>query len=75
MHHGHSSRGFRQSPPKRIDDHAIAELAHIPQVFAEAPAPAHAPQSTTRSPGTRSKSRMFDVTSVAPRRRAWAAMR
>jgi hypothetical protein len=35
----------------------------------------HAVQSTTNSPGTRANSRMLAVTSVAPRRRAWAAMR
>jgi len=35
----------------------------------------HAVQSATKSPGTRANSRTFAVTKVAPRRRAWAAMR
>ena len=35
----------------------------------------HAAQSATSSPGTRANLRTLAVTSVAPRRRAWAAMR
>ena len=35
----------------------------------------HVPQSVTISPGTRENSLTLSVTSAAPRRRAWAAMR
>jgi hypothetical protein len=35
----------------------------------------HVTQSVTISPGTRANSRPLAVTRVAPRRRAWAAMR
>ena len=35
----------------------------------------HATQSVTINPGTRENSRLFAVTRVAPRRRAWAAIR
>ena len=35
----------------------------------------HVIQSVSNSPGTRENSRRFAVTRVAPRRRAWAAMR
>src|ERR1700730_18295447 len=35
----------------------------------------HAAQSATNNPGTRENSRVLSVTSVAARRRAWAAMR
>jgi hypothetical protein len=45
------------------------------RAFAATAAPHHVPQSATNSPGTRANSRTFAVTSVAPLRRAWAAMR
>jgi hypothetical protein len=38
-------------------------------------APRHAAQSNTISPGTRENSRVLSVTSAAPRRRAYAAIR
>ena len=48
----------------RLDHDGACESAHS----------AYAAQSSILSLGTRSNSRTFRVTSVAPRRRAWAAI-